>query len=141
MKKIQLTQGKFAIVDDADYEWLNQWKWYACADCNTYYAVRAAYKDGKQTTVQMHRQILSLKPSDPRQCDHRDGNGLNNRRKNLRIATHAQNQHNQKPQKGGTSIYKGVSWHRHTAKWCARIGVNGQAICLGYFDSEIEAAF
>jgi hypothetical protein len=139
-RKIQLTQGKFAIVDDADYEWLNQWKWYACADCNTYYAVRQLYKNGKQIQIRMHREVLGLKYGDLRQCDHRDSNGLNNRRSNLRIATSAQNQHNQRYRRVGTSKFKGVHWNKLRKKWRAKIGINDQQIYLGSFNSEIEAA-
>ena len=104
-----------------------------------WYAARhSSRKNGKQTTIQMHRLLLGLKPGDSRESDHKDGNGLNNRRNNLRIATRAQNQHNQRPQKG-TSRFKGVCWHRDAAKWQAQIQIERRKIHLGYFDSEIEA--
>ena len=141
IKKILLTQNKVAIVDNADYEWLSRWNWYAYKSSHTWYAVRnLPCKNGRQITIRMHRQILGLKFGNLKQCDHHNGNGLDNRRSNLRIATHAQNQHNQKPRKGGASQFKGVYWHRLAMKWHSRICVNYQYLHLGLFDSEIEAA-
>ena len=142
MKQIKLTQGKFAIVDDADYKWLSQWKWYAFKNYyHIWYAVRKSpRKNGKQTTIWMHRKILGLKRGDPCECDHHNGNGLDNRRSNLRIATRAQNNRNQRPRKGGTSIYKGVSWDWRNTKWLVHIRINGRVTHLGYFDNEVEAA-
>ena len=140
-KEISLTQEKVAIVDDEDFDWLNRWKWCVCKGPNTFYIVRnSSRKTGKRKTILMHRLILGLKPGDPRQCDHKDHNGLNNQRHNLRCATRAQNQHNQKPYKGTSSQFKCVCWHRGAGKWAARIRVNGQSIHLGLFTSEIEAA-
>jgi len=139
-KQLLLTQGQIAIVDDADYEWLNRWKWRACKSHHTWYAVRTtSRKNGKQTMILMHRLLLGLEAGDPRETDHKDGNGLNNRKSNLRIASDSQNSQNRRPQKG-TSIYKGVYWHRHNAKWHAHIKVEGRSIHLSSFDSEIEAA-
>ena len=140
VKKIPLTQGKFAIVDDADYEWLNQHKWFAYKHRNTFYAARGVCLLNKKTTFQMHREILGLKPGDPRQGDHRNHNGLDNRRDSLRICTGSQNQYNQKPQKNCSSKFKGVCWHTRAKKWTAQIKVNGCQIYLGLFDSEIDAA-
>ena len=138
MKTIPLTQGKYAIVDDVDFEWLSQWKWCANKDRNTWYAVRTMHKDEKQIKIMMHREILGLKHGDGMDTDHKDGDGLNNRRENLRTATHAQNMYNQRIRKG-TSQFKSVHWNRCAAKWCAQIRVNNRLIYLGYFVSEIEA--
>jgi len=141
MKEIKLTQGQVTTVDDTDYDWLNQWKWYAMKVCNTFYAVRNIRKsDGKQRKVLMHRVILGLKSSDPHEADHRNGNGLCNKQNNLRIVTHAQNLHNQRPQKNCSSVYKGVCWKKQYAKWRAQIKKNKQETFLGYFDNEIDAA-
>jgi len=143
MKKIALTQGKTALVDDADYEWLNQWKWIANRMKThhiLYYAVRGiAIAKGKQGHQEMHRLILRLQPGDKRECDHRDGDGLNNQRSNLRICTKTQNQQNQRKQKSGSSKYKGVSWRQDYCKWRSRIQLNGKLIHLGYFLSEKAA--
>ena len=132
MRTISLTQNKVALVDDADYEWLSQRKWWANQHHSTFYAAQGAEL--------MHRAILGLQPGDKRQCDHRDGNGLNNQRSNLRICTQTQNIRSQRKRKNTTSRYKGIYWHCRDCKWCSRIRVNNNLIWLGYFNSEIEAA-
>lgn len=86
----------------------------------------------------MHRMILDAKPG--QLIDHKDGDGLNNTRANLRIATPSNNNQNSKPQKGGSSAYKGVSWFKRYKKWQVIITVNGRNKSLGYFIHEIEAA-
>lgn len=139
MKQIPLTQGKFAIVDDGDYEWLNKYKWYAVKNRNTYYAVRKpSRKQGKRTRIYMHRQILDA-PKEL-QVDHANHNGLDNRRQNIRTCTHKQQQHNRLPVKNSSSKYKGVQWYESGKKWKAKIGYNNQYICLGYFVNEVDAA-
>ena len=141
MKKIPLTLGKIAIVDDADYEWLSQWKWLAVKGRYTFYAVRRFRSpNGKLKTEQMHRKILGLMFGDKRQGDHKNHNGLDNRRNNLRICTHAQNQQNRNPNKACTSIYKGVNWDERNKRWRARIRIKGRLTHLGLFYSETEAA-
>jgi len=141
MKNIQLTQGKFAIVDDADYEWLSKFKWCAVKDRYTFYAVRSIrLPNGKQQKIRMHREILGLKCGDKRQGDHRNHNGLHNWRDNLRICTNTENQYNQRPQKDRSSQFKGVSWHKSHLKWEANIMINGKNLYLGNYVSEIEAA-
>src|ERR1700685_1864374 len=117
MKFIPLTQGKVAMVDDADYEWLAQWKWFAIFDHGNWYAVRNVRKpDGTQTPLRMHRVLLGL--TDLKiEVDHRDGNGLNNQRHNLRIATHGQNMCNRSMQKNNISGVRGVCWHKDAGKW------------------------
>src|SRR5690606_29091416 len=72
--------------------------------------------------------------------DHKDGNGLNNVRSNLRKATLAENNRNVRKQYGTTSRFKGVCWHLRMSKWVARIHYNGTAYYLGSFDDEREAA-
>jgi len=139
MKTIPLTQGKAALVDDEDYEWLSQHKWCAVKCPTGWYAMRGVHKDSKCTGVRMHREIL--KPPAGMETDHVDGDGLNNQRYNLRAATHAQNGRNRRKQKRkATSQFKGVSRSWHEAGWTAQIVVKNQYIYLGYFGSEIEAA-
>ncbi len=140
MKFIPLTQGKFAIVDDEDYEWLNQWKWYVVKDGRTYYAVRSSsQKNGqKKRRIWMHREIIQ--PSKYTETDHINRNGLDNQRINLRVCTRSQNHQNQFVRKGGTSQYKGVWWEKSRLKWKASIGLNHKNTCIGRFEDEIEAA-
>ena len=141
MKKIALTQNKFALVDDDNYDWLNRRRWYAHhGQGDVFYAIRHTPRiNGKRETVWMHRLILGLVARDE-QVDHRDRNGINNQRANLRICTRSQNNQNGRKRKGSHSQYKGVYWHRRNRRWCAQIGINGRIIYLGSFHSEREAA-
>lgn len=136
MKEIPLTQNKTALVDDANYEWLNQFKWYAHKDHGSYYA-RCSINS---SCLLMHREIMGLSLKDGKQLDHIDNNGLNNQRSNLRICTTRQNQFNRKPVKGATSQFKGVTWHLRDKKWYVQIGYNGKNNYLGVSDNEVQAA-
>lgn len=132
---IPLTQGKFAIVDDDDYDWLVKYKWHCRKAKNHFYAFRAAGCN----IVAMHRQIMNAPKS--LVVDHIDSNGLNNRKSNLRLCTQAQNLHNKRPQRGKIySKYKGITWEKRTNKFRAGICKSGAAYHLGYFVDEIEAA-
>src|SRR3990167_4081188 len=105
MKFIKLTQGKFVLVDDEDFEWLNQYKWYCQkALSNRFYARGQAGKNKK--TIFMHRFILNI--NDKRRIDHMNGDSLDNRKSNLRICTQQQNLFNKKMYKNNKSGYKGV---------------------------------
>ena len=142
MKEIILTQNQIALVDDADYEWLNKRKWYAHKTDipHLFYAKRTIHKPHGGTTERMHRVILGLKYGDKRQCDHIDHDGLNNQRSNLRVCTRQQNQQNRRKMSDGrSSPYKGVYFHRECRKWLAQIRVNHKQIYLGSFDSECDA--
>lgn len=142
MKKIKLTQGKFALVDACDYEYLNQWKWYTEKHRSTFYAVRNSKKDEskEQRLVRMHQVILQRMGIKFQQTDHVDGNGLNNCRSNLRAATCQENNFNRNTSKNNTSGCKGVSWHKRDQKWQVRIMINSKRIHLGYFDDIKDAA-
>lgn len=130
---IPLTKGKVAIVDAKDYEWLSQHKWYASQKRNGFYACR--HSKGK--VIYMHRVIM--KAPQGLFVDHIDGNGLNNRRSNLRVCTVSQNHQNQRF-RGGLSRYKGVCFLKKINKWRANIGFDGRRMHIGCFDNEIEAA-
>ena len=91
-----------------------------------------------RSIVGMHRVIMNAPKG--MLVDHIDGNGLNNRRSNLRLCTNKENARNARPSKGGSSRYKGVCWHKAKKKYDARIEVDGKRYCLGYFADEIEAA-
>ena len=116
-KKIQLTQGKVSIVNDEDYRWLNQWKWYAHKIGGIYYAGRTVKENGNQFVVHMHRQIMGLVKGDKRDVDHINHNALNNRRINLRICAHWQNLNNQRRRITSRSRFKGVAWDKKRKKW------------------------
>lgn len=139
MKTIELSQGFVALVDDEDYESLNQYKWYASLDKKngTYYAKRnIPLPNGKQTTVRMHVVITGKKG-----IDHGNRNGLDNQKDNLRPCTGSQNAMNRrKPQrtKPTSSVYKGV--HQSFDKWRTQIYVDKKRVYSHTFGSEIEAA-
>ncbi|MCK5127232.1 MAG: hypothetical protein KAR42_13340 [candidate division Zixibacteria bacterium] len=139
MKRIKLTQRKFALVDDCDFEWLNKWKWSAVKSKQTWYASRNVKNivTGKNGTISMHRQILNAPKG--MQVDHRNHNGLNNQRHNIRICTLVQNHHNRQPIKK-TSVYKGVCWDKIRKKWTAQIHMKRKKKHLGFFVNEVEAA-
>lgn len=139
MKKIPLTKGKYALVDDEDFEWLNQWKWTANYNGN-WYAVRRIRNKGVQTTVYMHRLVLELNTKDKRIVDHIDHNTLDNRKCNLRVATKSENAANCRSHKRTTSKFKGVYWKKKDKKWCAAIRVQGESRHLGLFKLEKLAA-
>lgn len=141
MKKIPLTQGQVALVDDDDYTWLSLHRWFArwSPKSQTFYAARNIPKrGGGQTSITMHRQILELKPG--QEADHKDGDGLNNTRENIRPCVKAQNQWNRGPQKTNTSGYKGVCFYPLRGKWLARISVFQRRFCLGYHRTKVAAA-
>jgi hypothetical protein len=143
MKEIPLTQGYAAIVDDGDFAALSQYKWHAFMDSRKdgsmrrVYARRATAKG--RPAVFMHRFILDSTDSGI-EVDHEDGDGLNCQRYNLRTATHADNQHNRKLQRNNTSGFKGVTWHKQSQKWHAKIRVSGAVTSLGLFSDKVRAA-
>ena len=142
MKEIELTQGQVALVDDGDYEWLSQWKWYADKRLNgDFDAVRQLPREKrKRHKILMHRQILGLEYGDKRESDHRNHNSLDNCRSNIRVCTTWQNQHNRKPQQRATSEFKGVHWHKLHKKWGVNIRLTGKVKYLGSFELEELAA-
>ena len=144
MKEIPLAGGLMALVDDEDYELVSKYSWWAAPDRRTVYA--RAYIRGsspREKYVRMHRLILNAPKG--LQVDHKNLNGLDCRRDNLRFATNSQNQANGKKystsSKGApTSRYKGVGWHKVMKAWSARVQINERTVVLGYFASETDAA-
>jgi hypothetical protein len=134
-RKIELTQGQYAIVDPEDFETLNQIKWYAKKDEYNFYA---EHKDARKT-ISMHRMIM--KPEGNLVVHHKNHNGLDNRKTNLKVVTRAENNlSNRQGFNRGKSRYKGVRWHKVHQKFYAVLIHKGRRIFLGYFDDEIEAA-
>jgi hypothetical protein len=139
MKKIKLTQGKFALVDDADFDWLNQWNWYAQKhQYGNFRAMRSRGSRKNHQVLYMHRVIMDAPKGID--VDHRNLNTLDNQRDNLRLATRSQNLQNTRKRPNKSSKYKGVSWHNIGKKWQARIAINKKALYLGLFESEMDAA-
>jgi hypothetical protein len=136
---IPLTRGQTAIVDLEDFDRLSQWHWLAQWDetTKTFYAKRfVRMEGGKRRAIRMHSEILYCEAG--KIPDHIDGNGLNNRRDNLRKSTPAQNSSNRTKNVNNTSGFKGV--YRFGRDWAASIGVKRRRIFLGYFKSSKQAA-
>lgn len=139
MKTITLSKGQIVMVDDSDFEYLNQFNWCTLKGKHTFYAFRMVGPKGKRTSVLMHREILNAPKG--MECDHVDGNGLNNQRSNLRLATISQNRGNHiRKRPNATSKFIGVSLCGATGKWVANIQVNKKYKHLGSHCNEIEAA-
>jgi hypothetical protein len=145
MKKIELTQGYSAIVDDVDYERvmaMGSWSVDIHGQKPLHMAYAATYtKNGGEhswTTTRMHRVIVQAKRG--MDVDHINHDGLDNRRANLRVCSHAENIRNKRKSRGTSSIYKGVSWHKSRGKWEAYIIVSGRKTHLGLYADEAEAA-
>jgi hypothetical protein len=163
MRKIELTQGRVALVDDDMYEYLSQWKWYAHKQGayehgrktywrKSYYAVRKVNINGKRKMLRMHKVIWEYyHPEYIGLIDHADNkdedSGLNNCIDNLRECSTAENMMNRTKSESFSSQYKGVCWHKLANKWVGSIRAGEllpnrqrKQIHLGCFDDEIEAA-
>jgi len=141
MIQIPLTQGKVAIIDEADYSIVNKYKWHymKCGREGKYGYASAVtgYKNGHARSEKMHRLICGAEPQ--QYVDHINGNCLDNRRSNLRICSIAENARNQHSRRG-ISKFKGVTWRRDINIWQARIRINYECIHLGFYKDESEAA-
>jgi len=137
MRKIKLTQGKYALVDDEDYEYLNQWKWHYSQGRATRIIWHGSKPDRRGDHVMMHR--LLNKTPDGYDTDHINRNPLDNRKSNLRTTTHSENLHNRPKQSNNTSGYKGVSFDKETGKWRAFIKYPDKWHNLGRFEKKSDA--
>lgn len=133
---VDLTLGFVAVIDAADVRLVAGRSWRAQRASRCVYAVAADFSTGRRTNVAMHRLLMGQ--PEGLQIDHRDGDGLNNLRANLRLATRAQNQHNKRTPVSNTSGFKGV--RRSRSKWMAQIKLNGTTQYLGTFDTPETAA-
>jgi len=135
-KAIPLTRGLVVLVDDEDYEAaIDAGPWWAVGRGYTFYAERHISRTGTRRTTGLHTFLTGWP-----YVDHRNGDGLDNRRANLRQATHAQNMGNRRMAKNNKSGFKGVSWNASRRCWCACIGVAGKVRHLGGFRNAEDAA-
>jgi hypothetical protein len=134
-RTIELTQGKVALVDDRDFEYLNQWKWQAMQNSGTWYAVRTIYSPCKKS-IKMHRLITGA--PDGMLVDHFNMDGLDNRRANLRVCTKAENMCNRGKQANNTTGFKGV--FRSKDRYLVQITVDGRIKSIGRYATPEEAA-
>jgi len=138
-RKIYLGESEWAILDQQDYYTFGNFKWSLGGNGKKFYAVRGVKDEiGEIKIVRLHRQIIEA--PDGLLVDHRNGNGLDNRRTNLRIATQSQNMQNRQKRKNSTSRFIGVWFVKNKNRWESRITYQGKRIWLGRFDNEIEAA-
>jgi hypothetical protein len=151
---VPLTQGLYAKVDPVDFYRLIKYKWYARKSAQTYYATSTQYQNGRRCDLHMHRLImeytlyveLGTRNVAPNKLpcnlfiDHKNGDGFDNRRANLRLADSTQNNYNRRITSRRTSNYKGVDYRPSKKAYRARITVNKKRIFLGHFPSEVDAA-
>lgn len=131
VKQIELTRGKYALVDDDDFDALNQYLWFFYPQG---YAARQDKRNGdKRILIHMHRVVMNA--PDNMQVDHINGDTLDNRKSNLRLCTHAENVIN-RPGRPGSSKFKGVTLDKRRGRWYARhAGTH-----IGSFTDEVDAA-
>lgn len=141
-KEIILNQGYTATVDDEDFESVSRFKWCVLNHKRRRYAyctMQAGRIGGKRLQCHMLLHRLIMRPPEGIDVDHKDHDGLNCQRDNMRLATRSQNLQNQRRRRG-SSLFKGVNWNKSRGRWLAQICVEGRRIFLGRFSSEIDAA-
>ena len=140
--EIPLSNGDIAIIDRVDVD-LIDFNWFPLAERRTTYVGRKQAKGHQPQQRRMHREImervLGRELKSHEQVDHIDGNGLNNRRENLRLASNTENVRNQRLSRANKSGYKGVFWSKKLQKWQAAITADGKNLHLGFFDDPAVA--
>ena len=135
---IQLSRGVWTVIGTADWDAVRSYTWFVNDQRRNFYAYANHKKpDGSRTTVKLHRLIAGVGGLD---VDHVDGNGLNNRRSNLRACSRSKNSRNQVVNRDTSSGIKGVSFNKRLSKWHSYIKLDGKRIHLGFFESKDEAA-
>lgn len=134
--QIPLTRGVAALINEEDFELVSSYKWYARKTLNGFYATCSSIK-----RLHMHRLIMGVEIGEPIFIDHKNMNGLDNTRSNLRLATHTQNMCNRGSYKNRSSLFKGVYWNKEKQRWTCQISIPlGKTIHVGHFLTETEAA-
>jgi len=137
MKKIPLSQGEFALVDDEDYPEITKHKWsYDVRPNGKVYVTRQIWKGHRK--IYLHRELMGAIPG--QEVDHINGDGLDCRRRNLRLCTHRQNSWNGRLLKNNTSGYHGVSWKKNRKRWQVTMRIDGEYLPRGTFKTKEEAA-
>lgn len=134
---VTLTKGYTAVIDIADAALVEGVNWCAAVTPYTTYVKRCVRLGGRNVTVILHRILIN--PPQGMEVDHIDGDGLNNRRSNLRLTTHSENCRNRRRRSDNKSGFKGVCWNNSRRKWQAQVHAGGKTNHLGYFTSA-EAA-
>lgn len=136
--KINLLNDRYALIDDEDWPIVKSYKWYADVRQTGHVYVKA--RIGKHRTIYLHRVVLNAQRG--HHVDHINGNGLDNRRANLRLCSPSQNLGNQRVSRSGykTSRYKGVYWDNYYECWKFRVYLHGRPFKSGSCNTELEAA-
>jgi len=140
---VSLTQDQFAIVDSCDYDFVNQWKWYASkvpTKIGYLWYVMRKTRGPNRKTLMLHRVLaahIGLPYSE--EYDHRDNNPLNNARSNLRPSSRSNQRGNTRKSPGKSSRHKGVSWAKDRLRWRPGIKIHGKRIGLGDYVDEDDA--
>ena len=137
--EVNLTQGYKAIIDDDDAALVSQYKWHARVIKGRVYAKSQRRINGKRQRFFMHRLICGIDLVSGIYVDHKNRDSLDNRKQNLRIATHTENNRNHGKTRG-LSAYKGACWIKETRRWVSRIRVNNRLLYLGSYKNETDAA-
>jgi hypothetical protein len=138
-RRIYLGEGEWVILNEEDYYRYGNLKWTVSGKDGKFYAVRGVKTSPEEIMItSMHREMMNALKGVL--VDHKNGNNLDNRRSNLRLATPTENSCNRRKMRDGTSRYKGVCFHRRRGKYVARIKIHRKSIFLGEFDSELEGA-
>lgn len=136
--RIPLTYGKFAVIDADDEPLVSGFRWRAHERFGIWYAIANVARDGRRSLIQMHRLITDAPVGV--YVDHRNGDGLDNRRSNLRHCSNSQNQQNRHQLTTNTSGYRGVTWNRASNKWQAAIKHQQESHYLGLYEHLEDAA-
>lgn len=136
--RLVLPSGHVALIDEADRVLVEQYRWFARVTRHTVYV--RGYRLGEPTDAFLHLHRVITGAPDGTDVDHRNHNGLDNRRANLRVTSHAENTRNARARSGGASEYKGVTWDAINGKWRAKIRINGRTVHLGRFADAWDAA-
>lgn len=136
--RIPLTSGKHTLVDVADLEWLSQWKWHTHLSGEVFYAGRFQWDGQKNWHISMARLILGLTDSSL-YADHKNGDTLDNRRSNLRVATYVQSLANRRRYKNNVTGFKGVGWDCQRKKYRARLKHGGKTVHSSFHDTPEQA--
>lgn len=139
MKRLPTSKhGIYALVDNRDYKLVAKWKWTAREKRGKHYIQRSYWSGKQKSTMYLHRLIMDAAKGT--QVDHINRNPLDNRRRNLRLCTHAQNQWNVGARKNNLTGFKGVSWYKRQKKFLAQIKYNNKLVFIGLFDTVEDAA-
>jgi hypothetical protein len=138
-KQISISRGMTVTVDDSDFDSVKNYRWFAVPGYSTWYAMRWEGGRKNRKHILLHRSLMGITDGSIL-IDHKNGNGLDCTRSNMRVCTKEQNSYNRGKQKSNTTGYKGVYQDKKESFFSAQIGFNGKRIRLGYFKTKEEAA-